>query len=64
MLLLFQTMISDLTAFSLANASLLDEASAAAEAMIMLKNINKAKKGITNPTFIIDCHCHPHIILM
>ncbi len=43
-LLNFQTMVSDLTALPIANASLLDEATAAAEAMIMLYNSRKRAK--------------------
>jgi glycine dehydrogenase len=45
-LLNFQTMISDLTALPIANASLLDEATAAAEAMLMLHNIVKGRNKI------------------
>jgi glycine dehydrogenase len=42
-LLNFQTMVSDLTALPIANASLLDEGTATAEAMLMLHNLAKAK---------------------
>ncbi len=47
----FQQMICDLTAMELANASLLDEATAAAEAMAMLKRINRKNKSIR---FFVD----------
>ncbi len=57
-LLNFQTMVSDLTAMDLANASLLDEATAAAEAMTMLRRVN-AKAG---DTFFVDAACHPQTI--
>ncbi len=46
-LLNFQTMVADLTGLPLANASLLDEATAAAEAMTMCHRIAKAKRGGT-----------------
>ncbi len=57
-LLNFQTMVSDLTAMDLANASLLDEATAAAEAMTMLRRVNP-KAG---DAFFVDAECHPQTI--
>ena len=57
-LLTFQTMVTDLTGLSLANASLLDEATAAAEAMAMCLHIKGAgKKG-----FFVSQDCHPQTI--
>ena len=57
-LLNFQTMVSDLTALPLANASLLDEATAAAEAMAMCHAITRQKK----PVFYVADHCHPQTL--
>ncbi|KAF1886331.1 hypothetical protein Lal_00045563 [Lupinus albus] len=57
-LLNFQTMITDLTGLPMSNASLLDEGTAAAEAMSMCNNIQKGKKK----TFIIASNCHPQTI--
>ncbi len=59
-LLNFQTLVADLTALPIANASLLDEATAAAEAMIMLFN-QSYKKNRKNPkhTFLVDKHVFP-----
>jgi len=53
-LLNYQTMIADLTALDIANASLLDEATAAAEAMTMAKRASKSKAG----AFFVDENCH------
>jgi glycine dehydrogenase len=58
-LLNFQTMVSDLTALPIANASLLDEATAAAEAMNMLfHHINRTEK-IDRPKFFVDEEVFP-----
>ena len=57
-LLDFQTMVADLTGMDLANASLLDEATAAAEAMAMCRRL--APKG--GDVFFVDADCHPQTV--
>lgn len=58
LLLLFQTMVSDLTGLPLANASLLDEATAAAEALFMFYNTTPHK----GKAFFLDAGLHPQVI--
>jgi glycine dehydrogenase len=58
-LLNFQTMVADLTALPIANASLLDEGTAAAEAMAVA--LHAANRG-DHPVFLIDESCHPQTI--
>src|SRR5437667_99956 len=60
-LLNFQTMVADLTALPIANASLLDEATAAAEAMNLTEAVAKVAAG-TTPMFMIAEGCHPQTI--
>ncbi len=57
-LLNFQTMVSDLTGMELANASVLDEATAAAEAMAMCHRLSKSKSQV----FYVANSCHPQTI--
>lgn len=58
-LLNFQTLISDLTGLPIANASLLDEATAAAEAMTFCKRLSKNKGS---HAFFASSHCHPQTL--
>lgn len=57
-LLNFQTLVADLTGFEIANASLLDEATAAAEAMAMAHRIANSDRTI----FFADADCHPQTL--
>ncbi|MGB7321575.1 MAG: aminomethyl-transferring glycine dehydrogenase, partial [Albidovulum sp.] len=57
-LLNYQTMVCDLTGLEIANASLLDESTAAAEAMTMAQRVAKSKAT----AFFIDENCHPQNI--
>ena len=61
-LLNFQTMVSDLTGMELANASLLDEGTAAAEAVTMLYGKRKGKKRKKGTTLFVAEDCHPQTI--
>jgi len=57
-LLVFQTMIADLTALPLTNASLLDEGTAAAEAMAMCHALTRK----TRSAFFVSSDCHPQTV--
>ncbi|MGH6620677.1 MAG: aminomethyl-transferring glycine dehydrogenase, partial [Alphaproteobacteria bacterium] len=57
-LLNFQTMVADLTGMEMANASLLDEATAAAEAMTMCRRVGKSESNV----FFVSNRCHPQTI--
>ena len=55
----FQTAVCDLTALSIANASMLDEGTAAAEAMTLARRVYK---GSDDAVFLIDINVHPQTI--
>jgi len=57
-LLNFQTMISDLTGMEIANASMLDEATSAAEAMTLCQRMSKSRGNV----FFLADSCHPQTI--
>jgi glycine dehydrogenase len=54
----FQTLVCDLTGMPIANASLLDEATAAAEAMALARR----SSAVESPVFIADHRCHPQVL--
>src|SRR6266550_4008038 len=58
-LLNFQTMVSDLTGLEIANASLLDEGTAAAEAMHLTEAVSKHEGKLV---YVVDANCHPQTI--
>ena len=58
-LLNYQTMINDLTGLEIANSSLLDEGTAAAEAMTMALGVTR---GEGTPVFLVDEGCHPQTV--
>ena len=57
-LLNFQTMVADLSGLGVANASMLDEGTAAAEAMTMLARLSKSDRRV----FVVDADAHPQTI--
>ena len=57
-LLNFQTMVADLTGLDIANASLLDEGTAAAEAMTLARRGSRSKSNV----FFASQHCHPQTL--
>ena len=62
-LLNFQTIVSDLTALSISNASILDEPTAAAEAMTLAMNaLSTSRQKRPNKTFLVSHLCHPQTI--
>jgi glycine dehydrogenase len=60
-LLNFQTMVQDLVGLPIANASLLDEATAVAEAVLMMRRANKNKAAVNGKT-VLDADCLPQTI--
>src|SRR3546814_19398162 len=56
----YQTLVCDLTGLDVANASLLDEATAAAEAMGLAARLAKSKAQ----SFFVDSACHPQTITL
>src|SRR5690606_11176189 len=57
-LLNYQTMVADLTGLDISNASLLDEGTAAAEAMTLARRGSKSASQV----FFVSAHCHPQTI--
>src|SRR2546425_1038018 len=60
-LLNYQTVVSDLTGLPIANASLLDEATAAAEAVHLTQSVTTVPAGAT-PVYLVADNCHPQTI--
>ncbi|HRA49554.1 aminomethyl-transferring glycine dehydrogenase [Actinotalea sp.] len=58
-LLVFQTMVEDLTALPVAGASLLDEATAVTEAVLLMR---RAVKGRLDGAVVVDADCHPQTL--
>ena len=54
----YQTMVADLTGLDISNASLLDEGTAAAEAMTLARRASQAASNV----FFVSAHCHPQTI--
>ena len=54
----YQTMVADLTGLDISNASLLDEGTAAAEAMTLARRASQAASKV----FFVSAHCHPQTI--
>jgi len=62
-LLNFQTMVTDLVGLEIANASVLDESTAAAEAMtVSLGQLSASRQKRPNKTFLVSSKCHPQTI--
>jgi glycine dehydrogenase len=61
-LLNFQTLVSDLTGMEIANASLLDEATAAAEAMAMLHRVQSGGGTVRRHVFLVSPTCFPQTL--
>ncbi len=61
-LLNFQTMVCDMTGMAVANASLLDEGTAAGEAMTLLHRVQGKKLGDAHGTFLVSDRCFPQTI--
>src|SRR5688500_17431598 len=61
-LLNFQTMVADLTGMEVANASLLDEGTAAGEAMTLLHRMQAKNLGDDDGVFLVSNRCFPHTI--
>jgi glycine dehydrogenase len=60
-LLNFQTLVTDLTGLEIANASMLDEGTAAAEAMMMCHRLKEGDDD-AHRVFFVSAHCHPQTI--